>query len=305
MTISTPISIVILAHNEVTNLASCLDSLRGVSDDVHLVDSGSTDGTVQLAKQRGVTVHAHAFTGFGSQRNWAIDHVPHKYPWIFHLDADEQFTPELAREIAERISSGGNEAAYFVPNKLMLCGRWLKHAGGYPTYQVRLFRHGQLRFMDHGHGQREVTDGEVGYLGQPYLHHAFSKGIDDWIAKHAGYARLEAEQYMSANGKCTSTVSELFSRDPIRRRRTLKRITAALPMRSVLRMMLVLFVQRGVLDGRAGLTYARLMATYESMIAVHIGLLRAGMDADGRRPGAAPTAEKGVSQHSAQSADSH
>ena len=93
-----PISVVILTHNERRNIGDCLDSLVGISD-VSVLDSGSTDGTVEYVESRGVTVHHNAFLGFGQQRNFAIDRIPSKFDWQFHLDADERLTPELIGEL--------------------------------------------------------------------------------------------------------------------------------------------------------------------------------------------------------------
>src|SRR5262249_47714180 len=150
-------------------------------------------------------------------------------------------TAEIAREIAIDRGYGG----YLVPSKLLFAGRWLKHAGQYPGYQVRLFHRNRLRFMDHGHGQREQTDHPIGRLQEPLLHHAFSKGLDHWFAKHAVYARREAEQAIgqgtALDGSHLSGES-LLSRDATARRRALKRLAARLPGRYFLRLMYMLFV---------------------------------------------------------------
>jgi glycosyltransferase involved in cell wall biosynthesis len=272
-----PISVVILTRDEEGSLPGCLASLAGC-EDVHVLDSGSTDGTVELARRLGAKVHHHPFTGFGAQRNWAIDHLPRAHDWVLHLDADERLTPELAAEIARELGRDPPYGGYHVPHKLMFAGRWLKHAGGYPTYQVRLFHAGRLRFADHGHGQREQTAHPLGRLAQPYLHYAFSKGLDHWFAKHAAYARKDAEELLrGAAGGATASAAGLFSRDPVRRRRAWKRFSYYLPFRPALRFAHMLLVKGAFLDGRPGVVYAQMMATYEAMIAVHLRLLRHGL----------------------------
>lgn len=274
-----PVTVVVLTHNEAANLPGCLDSLAGF-DDVHVVDSGSTDGTHELAAARGAGVHVNApFPGFGTQRNWAIDHVPARYDWQFHLDADERVTPALAAELAAVAATDAGAGGYRVPSKLLFCGRWLKRSGQYPGYQVRFFHRRRLRFADHGHGQRERTDHPVGTLKEPLLHHAFSKGIDDWFRKHVGYARREAELAHRAGGRDGS----LFSRDATARRRAVKRLTARLPGRYLLRLAHLLVLRGGVFDGWAGVTYAHMLATYEGMTEVYSRLLARGIDPD--RPG--------------------
>lgn len=277
-----PVTVVVLTHNEAANLPGCLDSLTGF-DDVHVVDSGSTDGTRDLAAARGVGVYVNApFPGFGTQRNWAIDYVPARYEWQLHLDADERVTPALAAELATKATADSGTGGYRVPSKLLFCGRWLRRSGQYPGYQVRFFHRRRLRFVDHGHGQREQTDHPIGTLKEPLLHHAFSKGIDDWFRKHVGYARREAEQAMGP----TAVTDSLWSRDSTTRRRAVKRLVSRLPGRYFLRLAHLLVFRGGLLDGWAGVTYAHMLAVYEGMIEVYLKLLRNGITpnpADGSR----------------------
>lgn len=267
-----PVSVVILAHDERGNIDPCLDSL-GRFPDTHVLDSGSTDGTAERVQERGVAVHHNPFSGFGTQRNWAIDHIPTAHDWQFHLDADERMTPALADELARTIAANPSVGGYRVPSKLLFCGKWLKRCGQYPGYQVRFFHKGRLRFDDHGHGQRERTNLPVGTLAEPLLHHGFSKGVDNWFRKHVGYARREAEQAFSQAGDKPS----LWSRDPINRRRAVKRLASRLPGRYFLRLIHLLVLRRGILDGWPGVTYAHMLACYEGMIEVYLKLLRRGV----------------------------
>jgi glycosyltransferase involved in cell wall biosynthesis len=267
-----PISIVILTLNEAININACLASCAWC-DDIHVLDSGSTDATVEMAGRAGVHVHAHAFESFGAQRNWAIDHIPLKHDWVFHLDADERFTPELAAAIDERLAGDPGEAGFCIPEKLMFMDRWLARAGGYPKYQMRLFHKGRMRFRDYGHGQREDGGGHLGRVDQPYVHFAFSKGLGDWIDKHNRYSAIEAQRVLSGTAEPWSVVS-LWSADRLGRRRAWKELGALLPFRSFARWFVTLFVQGGILEGRAGRTYARLMAMYEEMISLKARLLQ-------------------------------
>lgn len=269
-----PLSVVILTRDEEKNLPACLRSLAGRVDDVQILDSGSTDGTVAIAREFGVPVHTHAFEGFGQQRNWAIDNLSHAHDWVLHLDADERMTDALAAELGEVLRSNPAEAGFYVPSKLMLDGRWLRYSSGYPVYQVRLFHRDRLRFADHGHGQREVSDGRLGYLRNAYLHDAFNKGLDDWLAKHARYARLEAEEIRADRRGVWRSIGGLCDADPVRRRRALKSLAYSVPGRPTLRLLHLLIINRGLLDGAAGILYARMMAAYESMVDVHLARLR-------------------------------
>lgn len=271
---SAPVSVVILTHNESMNLPATLDSCAWC-DDVVILDSGSTDGTVEIAEARGVGVYHHGFESFGKQRNWAIENIPLKHDWVFHLDADEHFTPALVDEMRQRIAAApGTLAGFHVPHKLMLHGQWLRRAGGYPVYQMRLFHRHRMRFIDHGHGQREQPGSLTEKLAEPYYHFAFSKGLEDWLAKHNRYALREAEALVHGGG-LELRWSELFSGDGIQRRRALKALSYRLPFRPTLRWWMIVLLQRGVLDGRAGLTYAAMIRTYEQMVGLHVRALRA------------------------------
>ncbi|HMN97276.1 MAG TPA: WcaF family extracellular polysaccharide biosynthesis acetyltransferase [Phycisphaerales bacterium] len=265
-----PVSVVILTLNEDVNIADCIASC-GWSDDVHVLDSGSTDATAAVAARLGASVHVNPFRSFGEQRNWAIDNIPMRHDWIFHLDADERFTPELVAAMRSLIAGDPPEAGFHVPQKLMFMGRWLRHAGA--STQMRLFHRRRMRFCDYGHGQRELTEGTVGELRAPYLHFAFSKGLFDWFEKHNRYSSLEALQ--AVNRGTHIRFRELFASDRVKRWRAWKDFGYRLPFRAQLRWLYMLFVTGGILDGRAGFTYASLIATYETMTSLKLRLLRA------------------------------
>lgn len=262
------ISIVILTFNEEANIASCIESCQ-FSDDIHVIDSGSTDRTVAIAQNLNTRVHFHAFESFGKQRNWAIDNAGCKYDWVFHLDADERLTPPLIEEMNEITANENNDTAgYHVPNKLMLHGKWIKRSSGYPIYQMRFFNRHKMRFIDFGHGQREEPDKKLGRLQEPYLHFAFSHGMERWLTKHNQYARAEAIE--SINSESDLRVGDLLNSDSLIRRRALKSLSYRLPFRPTLRWLMIVVFQLGILDGKAGLTYAKMISTYDSMFQLHL-----------------------------------
>lgn len=267
-----PISVVILTLNEEVNMEACLRSCAWC-DDVHVVDSGSKDRTVELASSLGAKTYFHPFESFGAQRNWAIDNTNPKHEWIFHLDADERFTPELVEEMRRVIAANPVEAGYYVPSKFMFMGRWLKRTVSYPTYQMRFFHKVRMRFTDWGHGQREQTEGKVGTLHQPYLHYALSKGLADWLDRHNKYSTKEAAQALEAQRE-PLRLGDLVAKDRVARRRALKSLFYRLPMRATIRYWLTLWVLGAILEGEAGRTYASLMHVYERMITLKIRVLR-------------------------------
>jgi glycosyltransferase involved in cell wall biosynthesis len=261
------VSVVILTHNEEANIASCLRSCAW-SDDVHVVDSGSTDRTVEIARSMGAKVHEHAFESFAAQRNWAIDHAGCTHRWQFHLDADERFTQglveEMARVLHERAQGKGRAiGAYRVASKMIFMDRWLRRSGGYPAYQVRMIRVGKCRFINFGHGQRELCEGQIGTLSEPYVHYSFSKGLAAWFEKHNQYSTREAEEAVASLRRGRPGVGQLFARDATSRRRAIKTFSYGLKFRALWRFLYSYGWRGGWLDGLAGLRFCLMVAMYE------------------------------------------
>ncbi len=279
------VSVIILAFNEEDNIGPCLDSCAWC-DDVHVLDSGSTDRTREIAERWGAKVHINQFKSFGDQRNWAIDNIPAKHRWQFQLDADERFSPAVVNEMAERVSGHGSVdgvTAYQNPSMMMFMERWLRHAAEYPVYQVRLFDKEVCRFEDYGHGQREVNPGRTGVMVQPYLHYNFSKGLEEWLDKHNRYSKLEAEQALARRaGGAGALLAGLIGGGTVQRRRVLKSLSYRIPLRTTLIMLYQMVLRLGFLDGSAGWNYVRLRAIYETMISVKMSVLK------NQRPGLPP-----------------
>lgn len=260
------VSILILTLNEEQNLPACLESVKWC-DDIVVLDSFSTDRTVKIARAAGVREYQRQFDDFASQRNYALDQIAFKNPWVFHLDADERFTEALRGE-CEAVTAEDKLSGFLVPSKMIFMGRWLRWAGMYPSYQMRLMKLGEIKFVEKGHGQREAeAQRGVGRLRESYLHYNFSKGLEDWLAKHDRYSAKEAEESLNQRRNGHLHWADLFAvRDPVRRRRALKTLSMRLPCRPALRFVYMYFLRMGMLDGRAGLAYCRLLAMYENMI---------------------------------------
>ena len=260
-----PLSVLLLTFNEEQNLPRCLEAI-GWSDDVVVLDSFSDDRTVAIAEAAGARVFQRKFDNFAGQRNWALDNVPFRHEWILHLDADEVCTPELQMEIAARLRDDRYDA-YRIPSKTIFHGKWLRFSGLYPSYQVRLGRNPVFRLKQVGHGQREDIDpARVGTLKQPYIHHSFSKGLDDWFAKHNRYSSDEAREMADRGGKGPIDLLGLFAGHDPTPRRAIKSIANRLPFRPALRFLYMYFGRFGFLDGYAGFQYCRLLAMYQAMI---------------------------------------
>lgn len=273
-------SVLLLSLNEAQNLPRCLDSLSWC-DDIVLVDSGSTDETVGIARSRGVRVLTRPFDTFADQRNFGLEAGDFVHDWVLHLDADEVVTPAF-RDALSACSAPDSVDAYRVPSKLILFDTWLRYSGMYPVYQVRLGRRDVLRFHQVGHGQRETTPPErLATFAEPYLHYSFSEGLSRWLIRHVRYASDESH-LIRAEGSGSDWRS-LFASDPVRRRRALKQLSSGLPviLRPLARFLYVYVVRRGFRDGSAGLTYATMLAVYEGMTVV---LAREQRHADRQRP---------------------
>jgi glycosyltransferase involved in cell wall biosynthesis len=263
-------SAVILTLNEERALPACLDSLKGL-DDIVVLDSGSTDGTAALAAAAGARVFTRPFDTFAGQRNHAQRAIGFRHPWVFHLDADERMTPELAaecRSAAGRADLDGFRAA----PRMIFEGRWIRHCTDYPAYQARFVRAPQFEFVQVGHGQREAPRMRLANLREAYEHDLSVYGREAWLAKHRRYARAEAEALLQpAEG---ASLGPLFSADPLARRRALKRLSFALPLRPALRFAYQYGLRGGFLDGAQGLRYCALLARYEGFVAEEIDKLK-------------------------------
>ena len=285
-------STLILTKNEEANLPACLASMAWC-DDVVVLDSFSSDRTCEVAREGGASLHQRAFDDFGSQRNFALDEIHFKHPWVFHLDADERFNEELKVE-CERAIERDEHSAYFVPNRIMFLGKWIKHSTQYPYPQVRFLKVGEVRFAKAGHGQREdqVKRG-VGHIHVAYDHFNFSKGIADWVDKHNRYSSEEAND-LSALSSGAIDWQGLRSGDPMRRKRALKQLHSRLPGRWLVKFLYLYIVRRGFLDGYPGFVYCVLQGFYDFLIVAKVKEKR--QNAPPARPSAGSSA--GISMRS-------
>ena len=257
------ISILILTKNEQQDLPDCLASVAW-SDDVHVLDSESTDMTVALAEKAGAIVLVRPFDGYASQRNFGLK-LSFKHVWVLILDADERTTPELAAEMLSFVKAAPlNVAAARMRRRDIWWGRWLKHAQISPFY-VRLVRAGRA------HYEREinevlVVDGDIVDLTQPFNHYPFSKGLDHWISKHNTYSRMEAELIAKGALIKPSWRIAILGNDFSERRVHQKAIFYGLPARPFIKFIYMLLARRAFLDGWPGIRYAVLQAFYEYFI---------------------------------------
>ncbi|WP_414543537.1 glycosyltransferase family 2 protein [Nostoc sp. CCY0012] len=258
-------SIYILTYNEELDIAACIESAM-LSDDIIVVDSCSSDRTVEIASRYAVRTVQHAFESHGRQRTWMLESIPPKYEWVYILEADERMTPELFAECVQA-SQNPDYIGYYVAERVMFMNHWIRRSTQYPRYQMRLFRHGKVWFTDYGHTEREVCEGATSFLKETYPHYTCSKGLSRWIEKHNRYSTDEAKEtlYQIEQGKVNWR--DLFlGKTEVEKRRALKDLSLRLPARPFLRFLYMYFMLGGCLDGRAGLAWCTLQAFYEYLI---------------------------------------
>ncbi|MBW4449600.1 MAG: glycosyltransferase family 2 protein [Spirirestis rafaelensis WJT71-NPBG6] len=262
-------SIYILTYNEELDIAACIESAM-LSDDIIVVDSCSSDRTVEIAKNYPVRVEQHAFESHGRQRTWMLESIAPKYEWVYILEADERMTPELFAECLEAMNNP-DYIGYYVAERVMFMNRWIRYSTQYPRYQLRLFRHGKVWFDDYGHTEREVCDGATSFLKETYPHYTCSKGLNRWIEKHNRYSTDEAKEtlYQLEHGN-VQWRNLFFGKSEVEKRRALKDLSLRLPARPVLRFFYMYFILGGCLDGRAGTAWCTLQAFYEYLILLKV-----------------------------------
>jgi glycosyltransferase involved in cell wall biosynthesis len=263
-----PVSAMIFTLNEEVHLPGCLQSLRWCSD-VIVVDSFSTDATEAICKTWGARFFQRAFDGFGTQRNWALEHTQPRHAWILILDADERVPPELAEElIAIAREDPAGVGAYRVRRQFHMWGRWLRHSSLYPTWVVRFVRAPRVRYEDRGHAETQQVQGEVRDLANDLIDENL-KGLDEWFERQNRYSSKDAQfEFAQAHGGLRA--AELFARDALVRRAALKRLAARLPARGLAYFLYSYIWRRGFLDGQDGLVFCRMRAMYQSQVAVKL-----------------------------------
>ena len=264
-----PISVLILTKNEQQDLPACLQSVAW-SDDIHVYDSVSSDRTVEIAQAFGATVTQRPFDNWASHQNWGLQNIAFKHPWVFYIDADERMTPELVDAVRAAVAAPGHSVAFRLQRRDFFLDTWLKHVQTSPFY-MRLFRPEKMRY-ERLVNPISLADGPVGEITGYLDHFPFSKGMGHWIERHNNYSRLEAEQILfNRRNQTPFSITKAFTESAFHERRFhQKELFYRLPLRPLVKFLLLYVVKRGFLDGRAGLRYAVLQAIYEYMIVLKV-----------------------------------
>ena len=195
------LSVILITRNEEANLADCLASLEGIAQQIVVVDTNSSDRTLDIAKSYGAVIaQPQDWPGFGPQKNRALDLATGE--WVLSLDADERLTPALKSEIVTAIHHSAHVDCFAIPRLSWYCGRFIRHSGWNPDYVDRLFKRGSARFSDDLVHERLLPSGQVAKLENPMLHYSFMN-YSQVLQKIDRYSTASAEQAF-AKGK-TST----------------------------------------------------------------------------------------------------
>jgi len=228
------LSVVVITQNEERNLPRTLESVmplvRDGQGEIIVVDSGSTDRTVEIAQSYGAKVFVEAWKGFAAQKNSAIDKA--SMDWVLQLDADEQLEPGLAAEMEAALKAGSDMRGFWIARKNFFLGRWIRHGGFYPDLKLRLVRRGAGRFEEYGAHPTIRIDGPTGRLSRALLHHAYPT-LRGYIEHMNSYSSMGAEVAVAQGHRRFSYTS--------------------IVIRPLLTFIYNYFIRLGFLDGREGL----------------------------------------------------
>lgn len=248
------LTIVILTQNEQDNLPNCLAAIPERYPIV-IVDSGSTDDTVRIARLRGCRVYTNPWPGFAEQRNFAIRQCDITTPWILFVDADEIYPPEFYSWFESGMADAGEFDVLMVPSILYLRGKRLNHAPGYPIYHPRLVRRDTVTFVRNhtGHGEAVTDTCRIAYAKIPYQHYFYHGEIVEWMHKHVDKAAQEVRLKPTEGAAMT-------------RRGRLSVLLGRSWLRVIARFLYHYVFRGGFLDGAAGLEFALMFTWYEATI---------------------------------------
>jgi len=248
------VSVLVMTFNEEVNIARCLSSIRW-SNDVVVIDSGSTDATTAIAATfPNVRLFHRPFTNFADQRNYGIHQIAYRNEWLLILDADEEIDPALQDELARLRPDTGDASVYLVRRSVVLEDQVLRWNLTSAFWIERLFRPKHVRYVGAVH-EKLLFEGAPGRLNGRIRHYQFHKGIDDWLERRARYAEMEStarSETLAGNSGVMGGV--------IARRNMVKRLFYRLPARWAVYYMVSLLFSLAFLDGRKGLKYVGLEA---------------------------------------------
>jgi len=262
------LAVIILTYNEEPNLAQALESVAGWANETFVLDSYSTDRTLEIARQYGCHIAQNKFENYAKQRNYALDHMPIQSEWLLFLDADEWVPDSLKLEISTLIATSPIENGYFLSWRLIWMGRWIKR-GYYPTWILRLVRHGKVRCEDRSVNEHLIVEGETSRLRNDFIHED-RKGVTEWIDKHNDRSTREAQELLNTRSapNYQEIDASLFGTQAQRKRWLRYKLWNNLPplIRPFFYFFYRYILTGGFLDGREAFIYHFLQALWLPML---------------------------------------
>jgi glycosyltransferase involved in cell wall biosynthesis len=260
------LAVIILTYNEEANIAQSLDSVAGWVNEIIILDSLSTDRTLEIASEYGCHISQNKFENYAKQRNYALDHLPIHSEWVLFLDADEWLPDALKQEISSLIAISPEENGFYIKRRLIWMGRWIRR-GYYPSWILRLFRYGKGRCEDRAVNEHLIVDGKTGQLRNDFMHED-RKGVTDWIAKHNGYATRETLELFKKPTTDLQIDVRFWGTQAERKRWLRYRLWNGLPplVRPVLYFIYRYIFRGGFLDGKAAFIYHFLQGLWFPML---------------------------------------
>jgi len=252
-------TVILLTFNSAATIGDTLASVATLSDDIHVVDSGSADSTVEIAVSFGAKVQHHPFLNYGDQRNWAIDNISAKYAWQLHLDADERPSDALRAEILA-LPDDPPWDGYFLKRYLRFMNRTLRHNLA-PTWHMRLFRTGRARCELREYDQHFLCTGPTTRLQGSMLDDV-RMSLSEWTARHNRWSDAEVRELLSRSGG--RRIASKLGGNVVERKRYLRSHYNRAPL--FLRAFALFFyrylVKLGFLDGIEGLIFCVLQTLW-------------------------------------------
>jgi len=259
---------IILTYNEEANIAQALESIVGWANEIFILDSHSTDQTLNIASRYGCHIVQNSFENYAKQRNYALERLPICSEWVLFLDADEWLPDALKQEISALIATNPQENGFYISWRLIWMGRWIRH-GYYPTWILRLFRYGKGHCEDRAINEHLIVDGATDRLRNDFIHED-RKGVTDWIAKHNGYATREALELFNTRVApgYLEIDARLFGTQAQRKRWVRVKVWNRLPplIRPFFYFFYRYILAGGFLDGRAAFIYHFLQGLWFPML---------------------------------------
>ena len=251
------VSVIILTFNSAASIEATLISAAKVSDDIHVVDSGSTDSTLEIVRPYVQAVTHHTFENYGAQRNWAMANLSTRHEWQLHLDADERLSDELAVAIERLSDSGfpGPTVGYFLPRLTWFLGRPIRHGAMYPIWHMRLFKASLGRCEPRKYDQHFIVDGPTEQIAHPMIDD-IRMSLSEWTARHNRWADAEADELENPSGG-EQLVTPQMDGDPVQQKRALRSHYNGAPLflRALMLFLYRYVLRLGFLDGREGLIF--------------------------------------------------